>query len=272
MAMAYPKIVIVLLLLFSASLVALAQEQSQKPAQPPPAAEPSPSPQPSSPGDSTRLEVIKAPKPAYPLAAAERRLQGQVWISLLISETGDVESTEIVSGDPVLAKAAEEAMRKWKFKPYIHNGKPAKVKTKLPYDFAFESKVSDIPTPADTIRASQSTSLTPSPASADSSPASDQNGAPSRLRVSQGVMEGMIVHKVDPVYPPEAKSNRITGDVILQATIGKDGRIHNLRAVSGHPVLVEASIGAVQQWRYRPFTLKGEPVEVETTIKIQFHM
>jgi protein TonB len=82
----------------------------------------------------------------------------------------------------------------------------------------------------------------------------------------------MIVHKVDPVYPPEAKTRHITGDVILQITIGKDGRVHDLRAISGDPLLVEASIGAVQQWRYRPYLLKGEPVDVETTIKVQFRM
>jgi len=249
--------------------MAAAQDQGQKPAQPQPSpsAAPSPSPETASPGDSTQLEPIKTPRPYYPQEAADKRLQGEVWISLLISETGDVEGTEIISGDPVLAKAAQDAMRKWKFKPYIRNGKPVKVRTKVPYDFAFRDKVDDRPT--DPNGALEST---PPGGAAGGSPASDTSGAVSHLRVSQGVMEGLLVHRVNPVYPPEARSRYIEGDVILQATIGKDGRIHNLRAVSGHPVLVEASIGAVQQWRYRPYLLKGEPVEVETTIKVQFHM
>ena len=58
----------------------------------------------------------------------------------------------------------------------------------------------------------------------------------------------------------------------MQATIGKDGLIHNLKVVTGHPILVEAAKGAVEQWRYRPYVFNGNPVEVETTIKVVFHM
>jgi protein TonB len=83
-------------------------------------------------------------------------------------------------------------------------------------------------------------------------------------------MEGRIVHRVDPVYPPEAELNRIRGDVLLQATIGKEGRIHDVKVVSGPKELIDAAVGAVEQWRYRPFLVKGEPVEVKTTIKIRF--
>lgn len=266
------RIAALLAALFLACAGAQAQDDSKKPEQPHPAPAAAPSPEPPSPADSTRLEIIKSPKAIYPLVAREQRLQGQVWISLLISETGDVESTEIISGNAVLAKAAEEAMRKWKFKPYIHNGKPAKVKTKMPYDFAVGGNVSEILTPDGAAGAAPSTAPTDSALSSQGSPGSNQNGTPKMVRVAQGVMEGLIVHMVNPAYPTEAKVNHIQGDVLLLATIGKDGRIHNLRAVSGHPVLVEASIGAVQQWRYRPYTLNGEPVEVETTIKVQFHM
>lgn len=93
-----------------------------------------------------------------------------------------------------------------------------------------------------------------------------------KLRVSSGVADGLKVHDVVPIYPFEAREAHIQGDVILQATIGKDGMIHNLKALSGHPVLVKAAMGAVEQWRYRPYILKGNPVEVETTIKILFHL
>jgi len=85
-------------------------------------------------------------------------------------------------------------------------------------------------------------------------------------------MEGRIVHRVAPVYPLEAKLNRIQGDVLLHATIGKDGRIHDVKGVSGPKELIDAAVGAVEQWRYRPFLVKGEPVEVQTTIKIRFQM
>jgi len=90
------------------------------------------------------------------------------------------------------------------------------------------------------------------------------------LRISQGVAQGFLVHEVKPLYPPLARQARIQGTVILQAVIGKDGRIENLQLISGHPMLSPAAIEAVRQWRYRPYTLNGEPVEVETAITVNF--
>src|SRR5581483_9491773 len=93
---------------------------------------------------------------------------------------------------------------------------------------------------------------------------------PQRVRVSQGVSEGLLVHQVRPTYPPLARAARIQGAVVLQAVIGKDGTIQNLRLVSGHPMLTQAAIEAVKQWRYKPYFLNGEPVEVDTQITVNF--
>jgi len=93
---------------------------------------------------------------------------------------------------------------------------------------------------------------------------------PQRVRVSQGVSEGLLIHKVQPSYPPLARQARIAGTVVLQAAIGKDGSIQNLRLVSGHPMLAPAAIEAVKQWKYRPYFLNGEPVEVDTQITVNF--
>ena len=93
---------------------------------------------------------------------------------------------------------------------------------------------------------------------------------PQRVRVSQGVSEGLLIHKVQPSYPPLARQARIAGSVVLQASIGKDGAIQNLRLVSGHPMLAPAAIEAVKQWKYRPYFLNGEPVEVDTQITVNF--
>jgi len=93
---------------------------------------------------------------------------------------------------------------------------------------------------------------------------------PQRVRVSHGVSEGLLVHQVRPVYPPLARSARIQGSVVLQAVIGKDGAIQNLRLVSGHPMLAPAAIDAVKQWKYKPYFLNGEPVEVDTQITVNF--
>ncbi|MCI0350078.1 MAG: energy transducer TonB [Acidobacteriales bacterium] len=94
--------------------------------------------------------------------------------------------------------------------------------------------------------------------------------APQRVRVSQGVTEGLLTRKVQPTYPPLAKTARIQGDVVLNAVISKNGSIENLRVMSGHPMLVTSALDAVKQWKYRPYILNGEPVEVETTITVKF--
>ena len=93
---------------------------------------------------------------------------------------------------------------------------------------------------------------------------------PQRVRVSQGVSQGLLIKKVQPPYPPLARSARIQGSVILQAEISKDGTIQNLRLISGHPMLAPSAIEAVKQWRYKPYFLNGEPVEVETQITVNF--
>lgn len=84
--------------------------------------------------------------------------------------------------------------------------------------------------------------------------------------------EGDLIRKVLPSYPPLARSARIQGAVILQAVIGKSGGIEKLRLLSGPPMLASAAIEAVRQWRYRPYILNGEPVEVETQITVNFSL
>jgi len=91
-----------------------------------------------------------------------------------------------------------------------------------------------------------------------------------RIRVSSGVTSGLLIRKVEPNYPPIAKTARVQGTVILAAVIGKDGSIENLHVVSGHPLLTTAAMDAVKQWKYKPYILNGEPVEVDTQVEVHF--
>jgi len=94
--------------------------------------------------------------------------------------------------------------------------------------------------------------------------------APKRIRVGGQVQTAKLVNKVTPVYPPLAKQARIQGTVRLQAVIAKDGSVVELQVLSGHPLLVQAALDAVRQWRYHPTLLNGEPVEVVTTVDVIF--
>jgi len=97
-----------------------------------------------------------------------------------------------------------------------------------------------------------------------------QSDAPTRVHVAPGVMQGLLIKKVNPIYPEDAKNARIQGVVVLTAIINKDGEIENLQIVSGHPKLAPAAIEAVKQWQYKPYLLNGQPVEVKTEIHVNF--
>lgn len=93
-----------------------------------------------------------------------------------------------------------------------------------------------------------------------------------RIRVSTGVQEAKLTRKIQPNYPPIAKQARIQGTVQLEAIISRDGRIQNLRVLEGHPLLAQAAVEGVQQWRYEPTLLNNEPVEVVTIIHVIFKL
>jgi protein TonB len=107
----------------------------------------------------------------------------------------------------------------------------------------------------------------PRPISEPPKPKADK---PQPRPMSEGVMEAALLSKVQPQYPPAARLMHIAGTVRLQAIIGKDGRVRDVQVLSGHPLLVQAALAAVREWRYRPTELNHEIVEVETEITVNF--
>jgi periplasmic protein TonB len=102
-------------------------------------------------------------------------------------------------------------------------------------------------------------------------PAQPHVSSPSHgpVRISR-IDEGLLIHKVTPVYPKIAVAARQQGAVVLQATIGRDGTIQNLRVIGGPGLLIQPAMDAVKQWRYKPYILNNEAVEVETQITVNF--
>jgi protein TonB len=92
------------------------------------------------------------------------------------------------------------------------------------------------------------------------------------VRLPSKFVEGFLIHKSIPQYPAIAKSAGQQGTVILQAVISKSGTIENLQVLSGPPMLQQAAIDAVKTWRYRPYLLNEQPVEVETTVNVIFKL
>jgi periplasmic protein TonB len=107
------------------------------------------------------------------------------------------------------------------------------------------------------------------PASANPEPNS-ATPKPKSIRVGGNVAAANLIHQVTPVYPKDAKKHHIQGTVVLHAIIGQDGTLKTVEYVSGPAALVTSATDAVRKWRYKPTLLKGEPIEVDTTISVVF--
>ena len=105
-----------------------------------------------------------------------------------------------------------------------------------------------------------------------STPVSVPKPVPQSIKVSQGVSQGLLIKKVQPSYPAQALAMRMQGAVQLQATINKDGSVSNLKVLSGEAILSRAAMDAVRQWKYKPYFLNGEPVEIQTQIVVNFKL
>ena len=193
--------------------------------------------------------VLSQEQPVYPDIAKAAHVQGVVVLHARISKTGEVEDLKIINGSPMLTSSAVEAVKKWTYKPYLLNGKPVEVETNINVNFSWGGQNNT---------SYRGESATPAPAQ------------PAPPHVSAGVAAGLAISQPSPVYPEEAKAAHVQGVVVLHATISKTGDIEDLWVVSGPKELVQSAIDAVSQWRYKPYLLNGEPVDVDTTIHVNY--
>ena len=168
------------------------------------------------------------------------------------------EAYPLNSDNAGLQDAARDQLLKWKLKPMAAKGVP--VQAEAPLTFRFETTLA--------INAAQPTGQANS-ASATASGAVP----PLAVRVSPGVLQGFLVDDPTPVYPPEARQNHIQGKVVLALTIDKAGTAKDIRVLtSPDQTLTDSAIAAVSRWRYRPYQLNGSPVDVQSTVEINFKL
>ena len=197
-------------------------------------------------GDAPGEALMKV-QPVYPPAAKQTNASGEVQVAIVIGENGRVISAKAVSGHPALRSAAEDAARKWVFKPTEAGGKPVQVQGTLSFIF----------------------NLTPPPTSV--SPAAATSAETSRkLTVSGGVLQGKAIKKVQPQYPPIARAARASGPVQVQVTIGETGEVIEATVISGHPLLRDVALQAARQWVFQPTELSAVPVKVQGILTFNF--
>jgi TonB family protein len=226
----------------------------------------SPAPPEQVPNDAMRALPVKRVSPIYPPLARQARIEGKVILRVTVTRAGDVQNLQLISGHSMLAPAAIDAIKQWKYQPYQVNGELVDVQTTVQVNFKLATK----PTPSGIAGDVPGGLLPGTIGSIASEAAPIPADSANRVRVSEGVMRAFRIEESDAVYPPLALQARIEGTVILRLQISKAGDVEKLDLISGHPMLAPSAIEAVKQWKYKPYLVNGDPKPVETVVSINF--
>lgn len=189
---------------------------------------------------------------------------GIVSLRVLVSKTGTVEEVAVQLGQGELPRVAVAGVKGWTYRPYLVDGQPREIQSTILLYFR-DGVGKRMPAVAGMGGVAGMSGLgAPAPVVARAP------GPDGRVRISSGVVQGLAIKQVAPIYPPLAKAAHMQGVVVLHAILSKTGDIEDLTVISGPPLLAQAAVDAVQQWKYRPYLLAGNPVEVETTINVNF--
>ncbi len=215
------------------------------PPPPPPARQEAAAPPPSVRDSAPPL--LNRVEPVYPPLARQARISGVVHLLVTIAPDGSVTQLQVIGGHPLLVPSAMEAVRQWRYAP-------EPTATAITEDVNFV-----LPDAA------------PNPLAQQLDHAARPE-IPGRIRMSPTVQAAKLVRRIEPIYPALAKAAGLDGTVQLAVTIASDGHVTHAEPLSGHPLLVAASIEAVKQWQYQPTLLNATPVEVSTTVDLNFSL
>jgi len=204
---------------------------------------------------------VKYVVPVYPEIAASARVSGIVILEALVDTNGDVADARVLKSIPLLDQAAVDAVRQWRYTPTSLNGTMVPVIMTVTVNFSVDAGV-----PSQPVLMNGTTMQ----ANAVASSVTQQwNGAPP-IRIGGTVTAPERVKYVPPVYPTEAQQARIQGIVIIEAIIDESGQVAATKVLKSIPLLDDAALAAVSQWKYTPTTLNGAPVPVLMTVTVNF--
>ena len=193
---------------------------------------------------AVKPKLLKKVKPVFPEEAFKKGIQGSVVMEAVIGKDGNVKEVRTVaSQDPLLAQAAMEAVKQWVYDPFTINGACKEVLFTVTVTFALDPKKGE------------------------------PKGGGDALTRLEGSERPRKVKDVKPVYPDEARKNKIEGIVTLEAVIDETGKVRKLRIIgSPHEMLGKAAMEAVKQWEYEPFVKDGKAQAVVFTVTMTFAM
>ncbi|HEX9200042.1 MAG TPA: TonB family protein [Acidobacteriaceae bacterium] len=191
--------------------------------------------------------AISQPPPVYPADAKAARVQGVVVLHAIISKEGTIEDVNVISGPPTLVMSAVDAVRQWKYKPYLLNGEPTEVETTINVNYT----------------------LADAPDSKDQGPAADAGMAP--RKIGGGVSAPTVIYQATPVYSEQARQAKFSGVVLVNLVVDQQGLPQNVHVLRGVGMgLDESAVAAVRQYRFSPAMEGGKPVPVMLNIEVDY--
>jgi len=232
-------------------------------------------------GDIKEPKVLVKSDPVYPPIARQAKVEGQVILEATIAANGTVKDVRVLRGNALFNEAAMEAVKKWKYETTFVNGSPVDVRITTVVNFVlkepieFSSLLDQAKAARDAKQFSNAEGLLQRALEQVRNEASGQMlsrpatpGSTAPVRVGGAIQEPRRTKYVDPVFP--AVASNVQGQVIIEATIGTDGKVKDARVLRSAPIFEQAALEAVRQWEYEPSLLNGTPVEVLITVVLNF--
>ncbi|MGC2110091.1 MAG: energy transducer TonB [Candidatus Korobacteraceae bacterium] len=218
-------------------------------------------------GTAEGLLIYKV-QPIYPGLARQARVQGVVVLDALIGKDGTIQELTVESGHPMLIQAAMDAVKQWRYKPYLVDGEPVLVETKINVNFQLSNSTAEQKSGA---AAAGSSSPPPPATQAGQPPPNDSLSGV--YRVGNGVTPPQPFYEPDPEYSDQARKARLQGTVVLWLIVDADGLPQHIRVQRSVGMgLDEEAIKAVKQWRFKPSMKNGEPVPVMINVEVNFRL
>jgi TonB family protein len=186
--------------------------------------------------------LVHKVQPLYSPEAKQLGIEGEVLLEVIVSAKGEMENIRVTKGHPLLVRSALDAVKEWKYQPYLVNGAAVPVISTVSVNFTLQ----------------------------------DSSGAPGKKRIATGSYHSDAMAQtsstVEPIYPPEAKQKGVEGEVVFEVTINEQGEVSDVQVLSGNAMLVSAAYEGVRQWRYTPVLLNGDPIRARATVTIRFEL
>lgn len=194
--------------------------------------------------------LVSKVSPVYPPLARQARITGTVILRAIIATDGSIKDLTLLSGHPMLAQAAMEAVRQWKYKPYLQNGIPVEIDTQIQVNFTLQDQ--------------------PYQSQPEADEESGPDGSGAQPRVPKDSEDALLLHWTSPDFSAQPSAQQNPGHVVVKASISETGAVDDVEIIGGDPTLGAVAAACVKHWEFKPFILAGKPTQKATTVAFSF--